>query len=154
MDPITAIGLVASIAQLIEATTKAIKYLNSVRDAPKDRAKLVQEASSLLAVLTNLNYTLEGANTIESWLGPVSSQGLKDVLDRLQRLLGELAKRLKPSEHPMKSLGKRFLWTLDKKEILETLAEIERVKSLVGLTLERDHMYVSTFPTFGNSFDY
>lgn len=139
MDPITAIGLAASIAQLIEATTKAIKYLNNVKDAPKDRAKLVQEASSLLALLTNLKYTLEGANTIESWLGPVPSQGLKDVLDRLQRLLGELAKKLKP-ERRMKELGKRFLWTLDKKEILETLGEIERVKSLVGLTLQRDHM--------------
>ena len=141
MDPVTGISLVAGIAQLIGVTTKTIKYLNNVKDAPKDRAKLIQEASSLLALLTNLNYTLEGANTTESWLGTVHSQGMKDVLDQLQRSMEELAKKLKP-EQGMKKLSKRIVWTLDKKEIMETLAKIERVKSLVGLALQRDHMWV------------
>jgi hypothetical protein len=35
MDPVTVIGLVAGIVQLIDTTTKAIKYINDVKDAPR-----------------------------------------------------------------------------------------------------------------------
>ena len=153
MDPVTAVGLAASIAQLIGVTTKTIKYLNNVKDAPKDRAKLLKEASSLLSLLINLNCTLEGANPTESWLGTAQSQGLKDVLDLLRRSLEELAKKLKP-EHGMKSLGRRLVWPLDKKEIMETLAKIERVKSLVELALQREHMWVSSFSGLGDESEY
>ena len=58
MDPITAAGLIASIAQLIGTTTQTIQYLNDMKDAPKYRAKLAQEASSLLMLLTDLRYTV------------------------------------------------------------------------------------------------
>ncbi|SLM33723.1 hypothetical protein LPUS_02266 [Lasallia pustulata] len=142
MDPVTAIGLVASITQLIGVIAKTIGYLNDVKDAPKDRSRLIHEASRLLALLTDLNYTLESADTMELWLGTVRSQGMKDVLDLLQRSMEELAKKIKP-EHGIKGLGKRLLWTLDKKEILEILAKIERVKSLVGMALQRDHIQLS-----------
>ena len=54
MEPVTAIGLVASVVQLINATTKAIKYLNDVKDAPRDLAKLAREVVSLLALLADL----------------------------------------------------------------------------------------------------
>lgn len=139
MDPVTAVGLAASIAQLITVTTTIIQYLSSIKNAPKDRAQLIREASSLLAVLTDLNYTLEGADTIESWLGTVYSQGLKEVLDQLHRSLAGLAEKLEP-EHGIKKLGRRLVSTLDKNEILDTLAKMERVKSLAGLALHRDRM--------------
>jgi hypothetical protein len=61
MDPITAVGLAASIVQLINATTKALKYLNDVKDAQKDRATLAREASSLLALITDLRNKVEEA---------------------------------------------------------------------------------------------
>ena len=153
MDPVTAIGLVASLNQLIGVTAKTIGYLNDVKDAPEDRAKLIQEASGLLARLTDLNYTLETADTMESWHGTVHSQGMKDMLDLLQRSMEELAKKLKP-EHGIKGLGKRLLWTLDKKEIKEILAKIERVKSLVGFALLRDHLSVSSFSRLGDKSEY
>lgn len=54
MDPVTVVGLAASIVQLIDATTTVIKYLNDVKDAPKDRATLAREGSGLLALFTDL----------------------------------------------------------------------------------------------------
>jgi hypothetical protein len=65
MDPVTVIGLVAGIVQLIDTTTKAIKYINDVKDAPRDRARLAREATSLLALLTDLRYRLEESKSTD-----------------------------------------------------------------------------------------
>ncbi len=58
MEAVTAVGLAASIVQLINVrtTAKAEKYLNDVEDAPKDRSRLAQEASSLLPLLMSLRF--------------------------------------------------------------------------------------------------
>ena len=49
----------ASIVMLIDATAKTTRYLDDVKNAPKDRASLVREATSLLAFLTHLRYHTE-----------------------------------------------------------------------------------------------
>ncbi|EXJ70463.1 uncharacterized protein A1O5_06532 [Cladophialophora psammophila CBS 110553] len=77
MDPVTAVGLRASIVQLIDSTTKAIKYLNNVNNAPKDRARLAREATSLLALLTDLRHRLEEASSTDQWLTGIRSLGVK-----------------------------------------------------------------------------
>ena len=51
MDPVSAIGLVASIVQLIATTSKVIKYVDEVKDAPKERASLASEAANLVPLL-------------------------------------------------------------------------------------------------------
>ncbi len=63
MDPASAIGLGASIVQLIDATAKAIQYLNEVKNAPKERAKLARVATGLLSLLTDLRYRIEDVKT-------------------------------------------------------------------------------------------
>ncbi len=69
-DPITAIGLAASIVQLIDATTKAYKYLNEVKHATKDRAELAMEAANLVPLLTSLRNRVEKAydNPEAKWI--------------------------------------------------------------------------------------
>lgn len=41
MDLVTAVGLAASILQIINTTAQNIQYLNDVEDAPKTGAKLL-----------------------------------------------------------------------------------------------------------------
>ena len=60
-DPLTAIGVVASIVQLIDATTKTYKYLNEVKHATKERADLAMEAANLVPLLTSLRNRVESA---------------------------------------------------------------------------------------------
>lgn len=67
MDPITAVGLAASILQIINTTAQTIQYLNDVKDTPKDRAKLLQEAASLLGLLTSLRCRIEEAIWDDPW---------------------------------------------------------------------------------------
>ncbi|KAH0534081.1 hypothetical protein FGG08_007315 [Glutinoglossum americanum] len=140
MDPVTVVGLAASIVQLINATTKAIKYLNDVKEAPKDRARLAREATSLLALLIDLRYRVEEAESTDPWFAGVCSLGVEGgPLEQFKKAIEELAEKLKP-EGGMRKFGKALLWTLDKNEIGNTLSRIERLKTLVGFALQKDHL--------------
>src|SRR4051812_25401279 len=109
MDPVTAVGLAVSITQLIDATAKAIKYLNDVKDAPKARARLAQEATSLLVLLTSLRYRVEEAKTTDPWFIGVCSLGVeRGPLEQFKGVMEELARKLKP-ETRIKEFGKTLL---------------------------------------------
>jgi hypothetical protein len=140
MDPVTAVGLAAIIVQLIDATTKAIQYLNDVKDAPKDRAALAREAASLLALFIDLRYRLEEAESMDLWFTSVRSLGVEGgPLDQFQEAMEELGRKLKPAAG-VKKLGKALIWTLDKNEISKILSKIERLKTQVSLALQGDHL--------------
>ena len=140
MESVTVVGLAASVVQLIGATTKAIKYLNDVKNAPKVRARLARETISLLGLLMDLRYRVEEAKSTDPWLSGVHSLGVEGgPLEQFKNAMEELADKLKP-ESGMKMLGKALLWTLDKDEIDSTLSKIERLKTLVSLSLQKDHL--------------
>jgi hypothetical protein len=140
MDPITAVGLAASIAQLIDATVKAMKYLNDVKDAPKDRAKIAREATSLLVLLTELRYMVEEAKSTDPWFVGIRSLGVRmGPLEQFKEEMEDLAKHLKP-QGGIKKSGKTLLWTLDKKDINSILSKIERLKTCASLALQKDHL--------------
>ena len=109
MDPITVVGLAASIVQLIDATTTAIKYLNGVKDAPKDRATLAREGSSLLALFIDLRYRVEEVDSMGVWFAGVRSLGVEGgPLDQFKDAMEELARKLKP-EAGIKKFGKALI---------------------------------------------
>jgi hypothetical protein len=140
MDPITAVGLIASIVQLIDTISKAISYLKDVKDAPKDRAKLAREASSLLLLLTDLRYRVEETNSTDSWfIGLRSLAGHGGPLIQFKEAMEELADRLKPTTG-IKKVGKALWWAHDKEEIDIILSKIERLKTLASLALQKDHL--------------
>jgi hypothetical protein len=140
MDPVTAVSLAASIVQLINTTTKAIKYLNDVKDAPKDRATLAREVSSLLALFTDLRYRVEEAESMGAWFADVRSLGVEGgPLDQFKDAIEKLARKLRP-EAGIKKFGKALIWTLHKNEISNILSKIERLKTLVSLALQKDHL--------------
>ena len=142
MDPVSAVGFVASILQLIKTTGIVIGYVNDVKDAPTERAQFARHASSLLALLTDLRYRVEEARSIsDPWFVSLRGLGAEGgPLDQLQDQMERLARRLEPSTGRLKKAGKALIWTLDKKETQNVLAQIERVKTLVMLALQNDHL--------------
>jgi hypothetical protein len=126
MDPITAVGLIASIVQLIDTISKVISYLNDVKDTPKDRAKLARKASSLLLLLTDLRYRVEETNSTDSWfIG-------------LRLLAGHGGPLIQFKE--IKKVGKALWWTYNKKEIDIIFSKIKRLKTLASLALQKDYL--------------
>lgn len=138
MDPVTAVSLAASIVQLIDATTKTIRYLNDVKDAPKERSRLALEATRLLVLLTDLRYKVDEARATNPLLTAVAS--LREPLEQFKEAIETLKRKLKPKAG-LGKLGTALLWSLDKKEIDDILSQIERLKSLIGLALQRDQLY-------------
>ena len=140
MDPVTVFSLVAGIVQLIDTTTKVIKYINDVKDAPRDRARLALEAASLLALLTDLKYRLEETKSTDPWFTGICSLGVEGgPLEQFNEAIDDLARKLKP-EKSLKKLTKAVFWPLDKNEINNILTKIERLKTFVGLALQKDHL--------------
>ena len=141
MDPITVLGMVAAIAQLIEITSKTVRYLNDVKGAPKDRAKLAQEATNLLPVFTQLRYRVEEADSTDPWyIGIRSLGGAGGPLKEFESTMEDLGDRLAPGKG-LKKIGMALCWTLLKKDVDILLSKIERLKTLVGLALHNDLLY-------------
>ena len=138
MDPVSAIGLVASIVQLIGTTSKVIKYVDDIRDAPKERASLASEAANLVPLLMTLKLRAETSSSAYPWFSSLKSLGLPGgPLTELQVLMEQLGGKLKLRN---KKLSGHLLWPSDQKECLALLAKIERVKSLIGLAMQDDHL--------------
>ena len=138
MDPVSAIGLVAGIVQLIATTSKIIKYVNEVNDAPKEKASLASEAANLMPLLMTLKQRVEITSSNDPWFSSVRSLGVPGgPLTELQLSMEQLGGKLKSRK---KKLSGHLLWPSDQKECITLLAKIERVKSLIGLAMQDAHL--------------
>jgi hypothetical protein len=139
MDPLS---LTVSITALIRITTQVLGYLNDVKTASKERAKLASEAANLLALLTSMRYKVEEVEQEKnSWYDSIRSLlvGANGPLDQFRSALEELAGKLAPATS-LKKFSRTLIWTLDKKECIDILNKIERLKTLIGLALQEDHL--------------
>jgi len=135
-----AVGLAASIVSLIEVTTKVVKYLDDVKDAPKERAELASEANILLGLLHSLKNRVDQANLTDPWFVGLQSLDVPGgLLHQYKESMHKLAKKLEPA-HGVKKVGKALVWAIDKQEVKEVLTKIERLKTTIGLELQKDHL--------------
>lgn len=82
---------------MIAATTRVVGYINDIKHAPKDRAKLAIKAASLIPSLTSLRYKVEDSTSTDPWFVGVRSLGVKKgPLDQFEKALELLAEKLKP----------------------------------------------------------
>ena len=139
MDPVTIVSLTATVVQLIDATSKVIRYINDVKNAPKERGKLAREVTSLLPLFTDLRYRIDESNATDPWFhGLRSLDGKGSPLEDFQNAMEEITTKLRPKKN-VRKLAQIFAWTLEKKDVEGLLARIERLKSLVGLALQKDN---------------
>jgi len=136
MDPVTAIGLCASIVQLIDATSRVIKYASEVKDAPSRRENLSLEAANLMPLLMRLKQRISSAAPNEQWFSGVRLLGVPGgPIPELEKVVGQLGDRLKTRK---KRRGGDLLWPSDEKDCIAILSKIERMKALIGLALQDD----------------
>ena len=136
MDPITALGLLASIGQLIELTASFVEYVNKVADAPKDRTVVAMEASSLLGLLSTLKFRADtAAKEQDPWFAGLKSlAGEHGPIEQLKLAMMELAGKMQPKR------GGPLRWPFTEKSVKEILGRIERLKSFITFTLQEDHL--------------
>jgi hypothetical protein len=132
MDPVTAVGLVASILQLVAAAKSVIDLGKDAVNAPKEQRALFREVENLEPLLADLQRRLQlpGSQAIGGL------QSLKAPLLDFKETMERIAKRLRSAGS---KIPKALSWTLwNKDEVEADLAKIERFKTLLNAWLGLD----------------
>lgn len=137
MDPVTAVGLAASAAQLAQwafyIVFKLPGYYRNVRDALEKSKELREELNSLWDLMSYLVAIFE-RTTIEV------PQSIHEEFDKMQWFLYNLDRDLAPEN--AKGL-KRLKWPFDQKKNSENINKIERFKGTINTFLNCRQMYSS-----------
>jgi hypothetical protein len=137
MDPLS---VTASIIAVLQLSVKVLSYLNDVKDASKDRTECAVETSSLHSLLLNLRFRLEGGDTSQPWYVAVRALAVENgPLDQFKHALETLQARMTDGGR-LKKAGDALMWKFKKEEVAEVLARVERLKTLVEIALQMDHL--------------
>ena len=130
----------ASIITVLQLTGAVIGYLNDVKNAPKECQQCATEASTLQSLLINLLYHLNQGQTGDRWYTAVRALNVENgPLDQYKQALEQLRSRVEIQDGVQK-VKMRLLWKFSKEEIASILSRMERLKSLVNIALEMDHL--------------
>lgn len=137
MDPLS---ITASIIAILQLTSKVIQYLGDTKDAPKERGRLAIEAANLYSLLTTLRYRVyEASGSNEPWYNAVKS--LAGPLDQYKAVLEELSRKVVvPSGDSVGKIKHALTWTFNKGDVDRMLSRMERLKGLIQISLEMDHL--------------
>lgn len=137
MDPLS---VTASIIAVLQLSAKVLSYLNDVKDASKDRADCAMETSSLFSLLVSLRLRLEEGDASKSWYVAVRALSVENgPLDQFKQALETLQARMTDGGR-LKKAGDALMWKFKKEEIEGILARMERLKTLVEIALQMDHL--------------
>jgi hypothetical protein len=138
------LSVTASVISVLQLTGEVIEYLKDVKDAPKDCQQCCSEASNLHGLLINLLYYLNQRQTGDTWYTAVRALNVENgPLDQYRQALVLLQSRVE-IRHGIQKIKSRLLWRFNKEEAASVLVRMERLKSLVSIALEMDHMQVLT----------
>ena len=143
MDPLS---ILASVTALATATFQVVSFLGVMKEGGNDRLRVTTEVNSLWMVLKLLEVQLESTNPHEeAWLDGVRSLKVPNgVFDQISTSLQKLNAKLKPQTGHRKAL-QTLRWPLtDKKDVEDTLSQIERLKSSVSLVLSHSSLAIGT----------
>lgn len=139
MDPLS---ITASIIAVLQITKAVVSYAKETRDAPEGLRKVYEEARSLVILLHELKDLVAEQNSHNSWLQTTSGLAVRDgPLDQYKKSLEILVP--KTTSHGLRKIGQVLAWNFGKEEVMAVLSQIERIKSLVQIALEMDHMFVT-----------
>jgi hypothetical protein len=138
MDPLS---VTASIIAILQLSSKVIGYLNDVKEASKDRARCAIEATNLHSLLTNLRFRLEEGDVSTSWFTAIRGLNTENgPLDQFKEALQLLQDRMIERKSRFGQAVNVLTWKFKKEEIDPILQTMERLKTLVGIALQMDHL--------------
>ncbi|KAJ7291478.1 hypothetical protein C8J57DRAFT_1458321 [Mycena rebaudengoi] len=133
MDPVSAVGFVASILQLVAAAKSAIVLGRDAVNATKDQRDLLLEVQNITPLLEDLQHRLQQPK----------NQSVNTFIQKLEKPLEQLNGTM---EHIVRKLGSSnkvgstaLMWTFwNKTEVDADLAKIERFKTVLNAWLLLD----------------
>ncbi|KAI0569585.1 ankyrin repeat domain-containing protein [Pyrenophora tritici-repentis] len=140
MDPLS---VTASIIAVLQLSAKVLEYLSDVRDAPKERSHCEAEISNLSALLRALRDHVQTGDLSQPWYTAIAELAAPNgPFDQFKQALEALQNKITDGGR-LKKLGETLVWKFKKEEIAGILNRIERLKSLVEIVLQMDHLKLS-----------
>lgn len=137
MDPLST---TASVIAILQLTAEVIKYLQDVKDAPKECQQCTTEALNLQNLLINLLQYLAQSQSGDPWTKSVQDLNASNgPLDQYKQALEQLQAKVENQDSAQK-IKRRLLWKFGKAEVASILLRMERLKSLISIALEMDHL--------------
>jgi hypothetical protein len=129
-DPVTLIGLVASVVQLVQTGAKVCSYLNDVKNASEEQRGLSHEVNCIGYLLEELQKCVLVDLSNPNDPRVIGMQRLEESLADCKKKMEKLSRELEPSR--VKKFWKRLTWTWHKNEIKDTIITIGRFKSMLS----------------------
>ena len=136
MDPLS---ITASIIAVLQLSAVVVGYIVDVKDASKGRKRILQEIISTTGAASILQLRIEKDESQEWAATAKLINGKNGCLEQFRDALELLEKRLKPAKG-LKKIGIGTIWPFEKSEVKEVLDRIERLKGLLMLASQNDHM--------------
>ena len=144
-DPL---GVTASIIAVFELTTKLVRYVNTVKEASKDRQTLSKEAINLLSLLSELKDRADEADASKSWnKGILSLNEMDGPLLQFGETLSDLLDKVTLDDdgklqvvNRITRARVRLTWSFFKDKVESLLSQIERLKSHISIVLQNDSL--------------
>lgn len=118
MDPITAIGLLASISSLIKASKSALELLKTLKDAERDLSELINSMTVFEESLKGFDRVLRSRQAKHN----ISEEILRNAIDDGFTTMRDLEKRLTQVQKTENSALRRIKW-MQHKSGFESLDE-------------------------------
>ncbi|KAJ7591976.1 hypothetical protein C8J56DRAFT_1162497 [Mycena floridula] len=140
-----AVSLTASIIALAQGAQAIFKYVKDVCDGPSTRTELLTSLAPLSNLLSLLQVQFQSTTQNPPWTNAVKLLGQQDgPFAQLSVIIEKIRNKLEVSPGSQtKKLLKTLTWSLDKADVTELLVRAERVKSLVMLAIQNDHVKLS-----------
>lgn len=140
MDPLSVTAsIITSIITIAQLSTKVLGFLDDVKDASKERSQWATETFNLCILLYRLRDRVE-EDLDKPWFSAVQALAIKDgPLDQFKQALETL--HAKMTDRALLTRVISALMLGHKKEaVRDILGQIERLKTLVEIALQMDHM--------------
>lgn len=142
MDPITAIGVLASLSSLIKASNSVIQVLKSLKDGERELLELLSDVALFEEALKGFDRVLRSRQMKHNISGPVIQDALREAFTTIQ----DLESRLVQIEKSESSAVRRMKWVQHKSGFKKLHGRLKVQSTTLQGFLALAHAFVAICP--------
>lgn len=135
------LGVVSSIIAIADLSYKLLHYFKAVHDSGKEIQEYNREAPHFAELLTSLaaHVAQSSGQNGDSWFESVRTLQ-RGPMQQYQTALEEFKEKVEPGTGLREKLTQRIAWKFVKDDVKEILERMQRLKSLIIIALQEDHL--------------
>ena len=139
MDPISAIGLLCSLSNLIEASHSLLEVVQSFKDGDKELKELFNDISVFAEALKGFDRVLRSRQTNHN----ISTTIIFKALEEASRTIQEIKSKLVHISSSDISTVRRMKWVQHKSSLIKIHERVKEQSTLLQSFLSLAHAYVA-----------